>query len=150
MVTIAVIAREALDRIVAETAADPEREACGLLLGTDDAILEARPCANVADDPATRFEINPVALLAAHRAARAGDARVIGCYHSHPNGYAAPSPRDAADAAPDSGLWLIAAGSVVTAWRAVPDGAVHGRFDPVTLRCVTGEAITGVRHKDIS
>ena len=115
---------------------DPAREICGLLLGGSGVIAEARSCANVAADPRRRFEINPAALLAAHRTARDGGPAVIGCYHSHPLGRAAPSPRDAADAAPDGGLWLIVAGAHVTAWQTLARGAYHGRFAPVALRVV--------------
>lgn len=108
-------------------------EACGLLLGRDGVVAEVLPCDNVAADPAVRFEIDPAALLAAHRLARAGGPAVIGCYHSHPTGIAMPSARDAADAAPDGGFWLILAGERAAAWRAVEDGALHGRFDPVAI-----------------
>lgn len=108
-------------------------EACGLLLGQDGVAEQALPCRNVAADPTMRFEIDPMALLAAHRKARAGGPDVIGCYHSHPSGRAEPSPRDAADAAPDGSVWLILAGETATAWRAVRQGARHGRFDPLTI-----------------
>jgi proteasome lid subunit RPN8/RPN11 len=79
-----------------------------LLLGQGDRIARVVPCANVAAEPWHRFEIDPAALIAAHRAARGGGAAVIGHYHSHPTGLAEPSPRDAADAAPDGSIWLIA------------------------------------------
>ena len=134
MVTDWTISSDILGRIAAETKADPHREICGLLLGREGTIEEARACRNVAADPATRFEIDPAALLAAHRAARSGGRAVIGCYHSHPSGSARPSPRDAADAAPDGSLWLIASATAITAWCAVADGAIHGRFVPVGLR----------------
>jgi proteasome lid subunit RPN8/RPN11 len=93
------------------------------------------PARNVAADPVRFFEIDPAVLLAAHRAGRHGGAQVIGHYHSHPNGRAEPSPRDAAYAAPDGAFWLIAAAGRLTAWRAVPAGALHGRFDAVALTC---------------
>jgi proteasome lid subunit RPN8/RPN11 len=115
-------------------AAAERDEVCGLLLGEGDGVTRLLPCRNVAADPA--------ALIAAHRAARGGGARIIGHYHSHPSGVARPSPRDAADAAPDGSIWLIVAGAAVTAWRAVADGAVHGRFDPLRLD-VSGCAASG-------
>ncbi|MBW6525611.1 Mov34/MPN/PAD-1 family protein [Sphingomonas sp. RHCKR7] len=121
------------DELVAAAAASAD-EVCGLLLGRGARVERALPCRNVAATPATRFELDPAALLAAHRAARAGGAAVLGHYHSHPSGDARPSPRDAADAAPDDSLWLIVAGGAVTAWRAVADGALHGRFDAVAMR----------------
>ena len=77
-------------------------EVCGLLLGAGRRIDAILPAANVASDPSRHFELDPVTLIAAHRAARAGGPAVIGHYHSHPSGVAAPSPTDAACAAPDS------------------------------------------------
>ena len=126
------ISRSLLQRIVSEAGNSPH-EICGLLLGADDAVAEVRACRNVHPDPATRFELDPAALFAALRAARHGGPALIGHYHSHPSGHAAPSAQDAADAAPDGRVWLIVAGDEVTAWRAVRDGAVHGRFDPLSL-----------------
>ncbi|MBZ6380136.1 Mov34/MPN/PAD-1 family protein [Sphingomonas sanguinis] len=129
------ISSDTLDFIRTAAAASPDWEVCGLLLGEGDRIDGAQACANVAAEPWHRFEIDPAALIAAHRAARAGGAGVIGHYHSHPTGLAEPSPRDAADAAPDGSIWLIAGGGQVTAWRAVAAGRRHGRFDPLTLAC---------------
>ncbi|WP_028966126.1 Mov34/MPN/PAD-1 family protein [Sphingomonas phyllosphaerae] len=129
------------NELIALAAADPD-EICGLLLGAGDQIMRLVPCRNVAGDRAVRFEIDPGALIAAHRVARNGGAQVIGHYHSHPSGVARPSPRDAADSAPDGSIWLIVAGEAVTAWRAVADGGVHGRFDPLVLD-VSGCADSG-------
>ena len=116
-------------QIVAEAWASPD-EICGLLLGDP---IEARSCANVHPEPARHFEIDPAALLRAHREARAGGAAVIGHYHSHPSGDPTPSRADAASAAPDGSVWLIVAGGTVRAWRAVDGGTVHGRFDPAVI-----------------
>ncbi|MBW6529199.1 M67 family metallopeptidase [Sphingomonas citri] len=121
------------DELVAAAAGSAD-EVCGLLLGRGERVERAPPCRNVAATPAVRFELDPAALLAAHRAARAGGPAVLGHYHSHPSGDARPSPRDAADAVPDGSLWLIVAGGEVTAWRAIEDGVLHGRFEPVKMR----------------
>ncbi|WP_374943646.1 M67 family metallopeptidase [Sphingomonas sp.] len=125
------IATAALATIRADVAAAGGLEACGLLLGAGAHVATAQPCANVAADPARRFEIDPATLLAAHRLARSGGPQVLGHYHSHPGGSPVPSPRDAADAAPDGALWLIVGAREARLWRAVADGAVEGRFDPV-------------------
>lgn len=124
---------ELLERIVAAARAEPGREVCGLLLGTGNRIEEARPCRNVAADPARRFEIDPAALLAAYRQARAGGPAILGCYHSHPSGRAEPSACDAAAAAPNGWLWVIVAGEEVRGWRAVAKGSWRGRFDEIAL-----------------
>ncbi|MET4896954.1 M67 family metallopeptidase [Sphingomonadaceae bacterium jetA1] len=129
------ISSDVLDFIRAAAAASRGAEICGLLLGEGNRVVAARPCANISSEPWHRFEIDPVALIAAHRAARGGGPAVLGHYHSHPTGLAEPSARDAADAAPDGAIWLIAGGGRVTGWRAVAMGRRHGRFDPVTLAC---------------
>ncbi len=107
------------------------REACGLLLGTGSHIESAAPTANVAPDPLRHFEIDPAALIAAHRAARDGSGpHVIGYFHSHPNGLARPSATDAASAARDGRIWVIVADNAITCWRDGADG-----FEPLSY-CV--------------
>lgn len=110
-----VITSAAHDTIIAACAATND-EACGLLYGMATRIEAAEPCRNVAADPACTFEIDPAALLAAHRRVRAGGGRIIGCFHSHPNGVAMPSPTDFALAEAGT-VWVIVAGGALTAWR---------------------------------
>lgn len=127
-----------LHRLAAD--ALPE-EACGLLLGEnrgsgDGQVMALRPARNVANDPTRRFEIDPAMLLATHREARGLGLKVIGHYHSHPDGRAAPSRRDAARAVEDGQIWLIVTTQAITAWAATAtggDGTLHGRFLPVNL-----------------
>lgn len=121
------ISRDALALIRAEAAARMPQEACGLLFGSDARIERASATANVAAEPLRHFEIDPVALFAALKAERAGGERLIGYWHSHPGGDVRPSATDAAMAAPDGKLWLIATGETAAAWRAGAD------FEPVTL-----------------
>jgi proteasome lid subunit RPN8/RPN11 len=116
-----VIARHLYERILAHVAAEPEREVCGLLFGGGGRIVAVEPSANVAPNPADSFEVDPRALFAALRTERAGGAPLIGHYHSHPNGRAEPSPRDAAAAEPGR-LWLIVARGTARAWFAEPGG----------------------------
>jgi proteasome lid subunit RPN8/RPN11 len=97
-------------------------EACGLLLGTPGHIEAAHASANVHPEPARHFEIDPAALIAAHKAARSGGAQLIGYFHSHPNGLARPSATDAAMASGDGRIWAIAAGGTVSLWRDTPSG----------------------------
>ena len=118
-----------LDGLLAEAQNSPDREVCGLLYGSKGRIAEAEPTANVAADPARSFEIDPAALFAAHRRARAGAVAVIGHYHSHPSGTAMPSARDAAQAMGDGALWLILTAREGRLWRSDRIGA----FDEVAL-----------------
>lgn len=114
-------------------AAASRDEICGLLLGREDAIEAILPAANVAPDPARHFELDPAVLIAAHRAARRGGPAVIGHYHSHPSGVAAPSETDRACAAPDGSFWLIVGGREATLWRAGPDAVVNVDFTEISL-----------------
>jgi len=127
------IASGALAAILDHARTEAPNEACGILFGNAGAIDRAVPAANVAAHPARAFEIDPAALLAAHRAARGQGRQVVGWYHSHPNGAAEPSRTDAARAVEDGKFWLIAAAGAVTAWRVVPGGPVHDRFAALAL-----------------
>jgi proteasome lid subunit RPN8/RPN11 len=88
------------------------RECCGLVLGKrrgDDAHAQAlHPARNLAVR-IDQFEIAPEDHFSAQRHARNIGQEVIGCYHSHPGGLAAPSAADLAGAAENDFLWLIAA-----------------------------------------
>ena len=92
------VSRPAFDDLLAEAARAAPEECCGILLGREGAIDETRPTRNLALDPRRRFEIDPQALVDAHRAARAGGPQVVGYFHSHPDGPAEPSATDRAQA----------------------------------------------------
>lgn len=111
-----------LATVLAEAAAAAPREACGLLLGDGAHVAAACAAANIAPDPLTQFEIDPIALIAAHRAARAGGPQLLGYWHSHPNGRDHPSPCDAEAASGDGRIWIIVANGAITCWHDTPDG----------------------------
>jgi proteasome lid subunit RPN8/RPN11 len=77
------------------------------LLGRADEIVEAVRARNIADDPATRFLIDPADHCAALRAARERGLEVIGYYHSHPTSAPDPSPRDIAEFSYPDHLYAI-------------------------------------------
>ncbi len=117
IVAISSVVKNALLTEAAKAGAD---ECCGLLLGRDGAIESLVPARNVATDPSRSFEIDPVTLLRTHREARGSGLAVVGHYHSHPNGRAEPSARDAARAVADGQIWVIVAGGEITAWHLPP------------------------------
>jgi proteasome lid subunit RPN8/RPN11 len=121
-------------QLLAQARAAQPLECCGLLFGTGDVIDYFEPAINVSGAPERAFEIDPVTLIAAERAMRQGGNTIIGYYHSHPNGRAEPSPRDAAAAACDGRLWLVVTDAQITAWRACRGGALLGVFDRVALQ----------------
>ena len=108
-------------------------EACGLLLGTADRIDRSVPASNVHPPPRTHFEIDPAALVAAHKAARGGGPQIVGYWHSHPTGTPAPSATDRASSSGDGRVWAIVASDQVTFWRDLPGG-----FEPLSTRAVAG------------
>lgn len=114
-------------------AASPAAEICGLLVGRGTCVERLVPARNVAADPARSFEIDPASLLSVHRAVRASGQQVIGHWHSHPNGRAEPSARDAARALDNGQIWLILAGGGASAWQARSSGAGPAWFEPVAL-----------------
>ena len=102
--------------LAAAARAAPE-ECCGVLLGRQGVIDEARPAANVAQEPRRHFEIDPQTLVDAHRAARSGGPQIIGYFHSHPGGQAEPSTIDREQSAGDGSVWAIVGATGVTFWR---------------------------------
>ena len=113
-----VISEDALAAMRAAAGAAHPLEACGLLLGTRGRITEVRETRNIHPSPATHFEIDPQALIDAHRAARSGaGAQVLGYFHSHPTGNPVPSATDCAMAAHDGRVWAITAGGDIRFWQ---------------------------------
>ena len=121
-----VVTRQAIDRIFAAAAAAHPLECCGLLLGEGDHIREARPAANVHPEPARFFEIDPQALIDAHRDARSGASAggpvLVGYYHSHPLGPPEPSATDRAHGTGDGRVWAIVGEGTVAFWRDAKEG----------------------------
>lgn len=111
------LTRAARERILSEAKHAFPAEACGLLLGKAGRVEQVQPARNIHPTPQTHFEIDPQALVDAHRTARNGGPEVIGYYHSHPNGLAEPSATDREQALRDGRIWAIAAGGDVTFWR---------------------------------
>jgi proteasome lid subunit RPN8/RPN11 len=133
---IVAIASGVADSLRSAAEAAAPSEACGLLIGQPGRIDAVVPARNVAEHPERSFEIDPQTLLRTHREVRTSGKRVIGHYHSHPDGTALPSRRDAARAVEDDQLWLIIAAGTIAGFRSVPaatPGVLHGRFLPVTL-----------------
>jgi len=127
------VSRSALLAIEAHARRAAPDECCGVLVGRGALVTRAQAAKNVAPDPTRRFEIDPQALVDAHRAARAGGPQVLGYYHSHPGGAAEPSATDRALASGDARVWAIAGQGGVTFWR---DG--EGGFTPLSYTVTDG------------
>ena len=99
--------KDALDTLVDHARASAPKECCGLLLGRGDEIVEAFRARNVADEPRSRFLIDPADHFAGLRAARARGLEVVGFYHSHPASPPEPSARDIAEFSYPGHLYAI-------------------------------------------
>jgi desampylase len=115
------VTRAVVTALLDEAARIYPEECCGLLLGgASDGGLRietAVPAANVAPERTRHFEIDPAALLAAHRAARGGGPQVLGYYHSHPTGLPVPSDADCEHSTGDLRIWAIIGDGRVAFWR---------------------------------
>ena len=122
---------QAIER--AAEAAYPE-EACGLLVGHAEPsgawqVNAVEASANVAEPPRTRrFEVDPRLRLRLERETRDGPDAIIGVYHSHPNGSAAPSETDISMIFEPDMVWLITAvadgrAGATMAYKPTEDGA---------------------------
>ncbi|KLI64293.1 Mov34/MPN/PAD-1 family protein [Aurantiacibacter marinus] len=122
-----------LDTLRAEAVHAHPCECCGILTGKGDCITAALPAPNIHSFPETHFEIDPGALITAHRNARKGAEQVLGYYHSHPQGPAHPSETDRALSARDNAVWAIIAPDKITWWRDTADG-----FSPLPYSVTSG------------
>ena len=122
---------QAIER--AAEAAYPE-EACGLLVGRAEPggawqVNAVEASANVAEPPRTRrFEVDPKLRLRLERELRKSPDSVVGVYHSHPNGSAAPSETDISMIFEPDMVWLITAvadgrAGATKAYKPTEDGA---------------------------
>ncbi len=83
-------------------------EACGLIIGWDDDVatnIVTSP--NMAEHPAKNFEIDPALILQHQKNSRLGHDRILGHYHSHPDGQAQPSVDDQAKNYDDELIWVV-------------------------------------------
>jgi proteasome lid subunit RPN8/RPN11 len=112
-------------------------ECCGLIEGEDTAdgwrALAVHEAKNIADDPRRRFLIDPQAQFDLMRRLRGAGTRIIGCFHSHPDGEAKPSATDRAEAYESDFLYLIAGGSRDVFTLKAYLFTDPGGFSPVTI-----------------
>lgn len=95
--------------IRAEAGKHYPRECCGLLIGEGQdpvVIAEVVPAENQADSD-NRFLIDPQVQFDWIHKVRGTAQRIVGHFHSHPNGRAEPSKHDRALALEVGQIWLI-------------------------------------------
>jgi proteasome lid subunit RPN8/RPN11 len=120
-------------------------ECCGLLVGNADAdgavlVSAVVPGANLSSDRRLGFEVDPQLRFDLMRRLRGSDQRIVGHYHSHPDGPAEPSATDRARAIEPALVWLIVAvadgrAGPIAAFRPAADaGTGSTPLSPIELR----------------
>jgi proteasome lid subunit RPN8/RPN11 len=125
------LSAEVRDLILHLAEASAPDECCGMLLGR--ASLPGQPATVVSAAAAQnleaghsqrRFRIAPAAVAQASQVARAQGLELLGFFHSHPRGIAAPSEEDIAEASAWPGYYhIIAAPTDAQPLRAYRTGA---------------------------
>ena len=126
----------AIESMLAHAREEAPRECCGLLVGTDSAVVRSIRARNL-DPAATRYLIDPADHFAAIRAARAVGLEVVGAYHSHPSSAPVPSVTDITEANSGAGfLYVIVSPEPgeVRGYRIAGTG-----YEPLTLRTLSDQ-----------
>ena len=121
-------------------------EACGLLLGSTrggrvlvERIVGAR---NVAEQPLSRYRVDPLTQLEHERAADAGGPGVVGAWHSHPRTGSEPSAADRSAATEPAACRSAARGSCRKTWASTSMGSGGGRSGSVCTGAGTNRSRT--------
>jgi [CysO sulfur-carrier protein]-S-L-cysteine hydrolase len=88
------ITPEALETASRHCLANPEVESCGFILGRGGVGTRVVGVRNVAEYPASTFDMHHQGILDTMAEADDHKEDVVAVYHSHPNSEAIPSPRD--------------------------------------------------------
>ena len=100
-------------------------EACGLLAGSHETVVEVIPIQNTAHSP-SRFRMDPREQVRAFERIEAQGWELLGIFHSHPAGPDHPSATDIAEAAYDAVnvIWSPGAGGGTARAFSIRDGSV--------------------------
>lgn len=115
-------------------------EACGLLIGRgDNTVVNIVHSPNVAEHPARNFEIDPALIIQHQKESRLGHDRILGHYHSHPDGQAYPSVHDQAQNYNTDWIWVIVqvTDGVALSMNAFATDANTGQLTAIPLQAGT-------------
>lgn len=135
-----------LRELVQRARAGLPEECCGILIGSETGFGRARVARAIAVQNTASYSrthayrLAPLVILEAQRRAREDGLEIVGYYHSHPSGSAAPSALDRRDAWPDISYVILGmrGGELadVKSWRLSLDGA---GFVEEELNCAEDE-----------
>jgi len=99
-----------LQSLLTHAQCEPHLECCGVLAGHAGIITRAFPAVNAAATPATKYEIATREVVNLMRDIRSAGLKMLGIYHSHPNGKGELSATDIAMASyPEAAHFIISA-----------------------------------------
>lgn len=95
-------------RLLFEAQKSPDTEVCGFVGSRDGRACNIYPIANIADNPESRFEMEPAEQVAAIKSMRERGETMLAVYHSHPDTPPEPSVHDIEGLGyPDALLFII-------------------------------------------
>lgn len=100
------LSRQHFNQIVTHLQTVLPAEGCGLLAGSAGMTRRVVPIDNVLQSGA-RFRMDPEQQVAAMESIREDGLKVVGIFHSHPEGPGQPSPSDVHEAAYPEAVYLI-------------------------------------------
>jgi proteasome lid subunit RPN8/RPN11 len=89
-----ILTQAQLRQIFEHTEAAAPNEACGLLAGIDQRVIQVLPAVNVAQNPAVEYLMDPQDQIRHFQTMEEQGLELLGIYHSHPVSPAYPSPTD--------------------------------------------------------
>jgi proteasome lid subunit RPN8/RPN11 len=101
-----VITSDLWDRIVSDVQKRLPEEACGLLAGCGNQVLDVIPIENVFHSP-TRYRMKPQGQLSAFQHIEQKNWEMLAIYHSHPAGPGYPSNTDINEAYYPESVYII-------------------------------------------
>jgi proteasome lid subunit RPN8/RPN11 len=103
------LSRKQRDTVTLEAEKAFPAECCGLLIGRGQSLITVTNVVAVENqaESQNRFLIDPQCQFDWMRKLRGTNERIVGLYHSHPNGRTTPSSHDAEMAIDPDQLWLI-------------------------------------------
>jgi len=99
--------RTLVNQILQQAQRAGDREVCGLVSARQGRPVHSYPVANVAADPAHRFQMDPQQQIEVMRQMRERGETLFAIYHSHPDAPARPSAEDLREAAYPDALYII-------------------------------------------
>jgi len=138
-----VLPRAVVNRILTQAQRQPETETCGLLGARNEEAIHYYPVRNIADDPATRFEMDPRQQIGVMKTLREQNEQLLAIVHSHPHSPPIPSTADMAEYGYPDAYYLIVSLNVKGVLEMRGYRQVDGTMQPVNLLYEHGDEAAG-------